>query len=157
MNDVDENVADNVVAFQGELMLLSWSDSSSRGRTVTFLVSEDSPEHPFKFFTMKQGKRAGARFMAALAKISEDESYEKHPTISQQAALLCKQERFWHWCSEHSFDTVTSEQGARFFILTLCKIKSRSELDSNADAASVFRYQIQQPFEAYVRAVEANL
>ena len=122
---------------------------------MTFLVPEDAPEHPFKYFTM--GKKAGARFMAVLAKIADDESYERQPTLSQQAAVMCKQERFWHWCTEHSFDTVTSEEGARFFILSLCKIRSRSELDSNTDAANMFRYQIQQPFDAYVRAVEANL
>jgi len=152
------DIKDNVIAYQGELMLTGWSDTSTRGRTVTFQVPEDEPEHPFKSFVLRQGKRSGTRFMAVLVQVNDDESIghqEEHP--SQQAARLCKNPRFWHWASEHTFDTVASEDSARYFILSLCKISSRSELDNNQQARKVFDYQIVQPFKTYISTVEAQL
>ncbi len=160
INEADDSLS-SIIAYRGELMLTGWSDTSTRGRTVTFLVPEDSPEHPFKSFQLRQGKRSGTRFMAVLVQIGDDElpveQQQQTHTLSQQAAILCKDPRFYHWCTEHSFDTVTNEDGARYFILSLCQIVSRSELDKNTRAANTFTSQILNPFTEYIRTVEAQL
>lgn len=66
-------MTDEIIAYQGELMLLGWKESHNGGRTVTFLLPEDDVEHPFKPFTVKSGKVAGQRFMAVLVQIDDAE------------------------------------------------------------------------------------
>jgi hypothetical protein len=46
---------EDVIAFKGEAMLLNWSESK-HGRTVVFLLDEESDQHPMKKFTTKRGE-----------------------------------------------------------------------------------------------------
>ena len=62
----------NSIAFEGEIMLLQWAESSTRGRTATFLLDNEGESHPFRDFTIKSGKRAGQRFMCVLVQIGDD-------------------------------------------------------------------------------------
>ena len=58
-------------------MLLSWAESSRSGRSVTFRLPEDEPEHPFRQLQSAAGKQAGARFMAVLVAIDDQEEPDK--------------------------------------------------------------------------------
>lgn len=138
------------IAFQGEVMLLNWSESSTRGRTATLLLADDGDAHPFRDFTIKHGKKAGQRFMCVLVEIGSDEQpVKQHKTLSQQAYLLCRDQLFWEWADQGSFDHIDSEDAARAYICTLTNITSRSDLDVNAHAAAVFTEQILAPFNSY--------
>lgn len=77
-------MTDEIIAYQGELMLLGWKESHNGGRTVTFLLPEDEVEHPFKPFTVKSGKVGGQRFMAALVQVNEQEQPIKQPAKREQ-------------------------------------------------------------------------
>ena len=141
---------ENKIAFNGEVMLLQWAESSTRGRTVTFLLGDDGESHPFRDFTIRQGKRAGQRFMAVLVQIGDDEQVvEQRKTLSQQAFILCRDPEFWNWAQQRSFDTINSEESARAYICTALGINSRSEIDKKPDAADGFQRMIVTPFNAH--------
>lgn len=140
----------NKIAFNGEMMLLQWAESSTRGRTVTFLLGDDGESHPFRDFTIRQGKRAGQRFMAVLVQIGDDEQpVEQRRTLSQQAFILCRDSDFWTWAQSRSFDNIDNEAAARNYICSTLGIQSRSEIDSNQDAADGFQRLILAPFNSH--------
>ncbi len=147
------------IAFQGELMLLNWSESSNRGRTVTFLLGEEGDSHPFRDATIKNGKRAGQRYMAVLVQLDESEQpVQQEQKLSNLAGMLCRDPLFWRFASERSFDTIDSEDGARVWLLAGANITSRSQLDAKNGmnpAADWFRSQVLVPFEAYRQRVTA--
>jgi hypothetical protein len=143
-------VDEQKIAFQGELMLLNWAESSTRGRTVTFLLGEDTETHPFKDFTIRQGKRAGQRFMCVMVQVDDNEQpVEQRHTGAQRAAVLCKDPEFWNWATARQFEPVNDEGSARQFLLSHLDIKSRSEIDSNPDVAERFERIIVIPFNAH--------
>jgi hypothetical protein len=137
-------------------MLLQWSESSTRGRTVTFLVSEEQEMHPFRDFTIRSGKRAGQRFMAVLVQIGEDEAPVKKPkTLSQQAFLICRNPNFYAWVNSRGLESVVDETSARDYIYSRVGIHSRSQLDFELEAASRFQRLILKPFESYCQSTVA--
>lgn len=141
MNDIEK-----IVAFQGEVMLLGWADTSTRGKTVTFQLTEEGDGHPFRDFTM--GKKAGQRFMAALVQVDDSEKpVEKRP--SQLAFMLCRDPQFWHWAQERSFDNIDREEAARAYILTACDITSRAQLDTSTRARAHWEALIWGPWQSY--------
>lgn len=147
-----------VISFKGQMMLLSWSESSTRGRTVTFLLSEEEEEHPFKKYTIKSGKHAGQRFEAAMIQIGDDETpVEPEQRPSATAAILCKDPQFWRWADERTFDKIDSEEAARNFVCAMLSIKSRSEIDKEASLRREFDRQIVGPFNEYRRSANAAL
>lgn len=146
------------IAFQGEVMLLQWAESSTRGRTVTLLLGDEGESHPFRDFTIRQGKRAGQRFMAVLVQIGDDEQPVEHPkTLSQQAFMLCRDPEFYTWASARCFDSVVDEPSARNYICSMLGIGSRSQLDTNPAAADGFRRLVLAPFNAHRSAVSPTL
>lgn len=62
---------DGIPLFKGEAMLLSWGDTSSRGKTVTFALHEDDcgTSHPFR--DLGTG-RHGQRFQIVAVPITDD-------------------------------------------------------------------------------------
>jgi len=146
------------IAFQGEVMLLQWAESSTRGRTVTFLLDDEGAAHPFRDFTIRQGKRAGQRFMAVLVQIGDDEQPVQHPSsLSQQAFLLCRDKEFHIWANARCFDSVVDEPSARNYICSMLRIDSRSKLDTDPAAADGFRRLILAPFNAHRASLLPNL
>ena len=146
------------IAFQGEVMLLNWAESSTRGRTVTLLLDEEGEAHPFRDFTIRQAKRAGQRFMAVLVQIDEHEQpVVQKRTASQRAAAMCKDEQFWVWATARQFEPVNSEETARQFMLQQLRISSRSEIDKSADVEERFEREIVVPFEAHKKFFSVNI
>ena len=127
-----------VPAWQGEVMLLGWQESSTRGRTITLLLPEDELTHPFRDHGIKSGKRGGQRFMAVFVALTDDDQPET-PPISTDAVMLCKDKLFWHWASSEGWDKVDSEESAKTWLCEQLSITSRAELNSNERAAQEFR------------------
>ena len=142
--------AEKVVAFHGEVMLLQWAESSTRGRTATFLLSDEGEAHPFRDFSIKSGKKAGQRFMAVLVELDDDEQpVEQRQRYSQLAFLYCRDPIFWQWASERSFATVNSEETAKAWMLELLQLNSRSEIDQSQTEERKFEMLIKVPFSSY--------
>jgi hypothetical protein len=149
-------MSDEIIAFKGEVMLLSWAESHKGGRTGVFLFDDENEQHPLKQFTTKRGKRAGSRFMCVLVELNDDETpvNQKGGPLAISAARMCENEQFRRFLiarymenwpgrsshaifnSEHAGDS-DSERAATA-IRSICHVVSRSELDHNPEAAKRF-------------------
>lgn len=145
-----------------EAMLLRWGESPT-GRTVTFLLPEDSGSHPFK--GLKTGPANGQRLALSIALIGDDESTASHEPVAQKveratfnsdvpgsspggfaihpkprsraqrAGILCGDARFRRFLDEnHGVHPVTGADDAAAVVRTLCRVKSRSEFDTDEAA-----------------------
>lgn len=146
------------IAYQGELMLLGWSESNTSGRKVTFLLPPDTPEHQFKAFTAKQKGIAGQRFMAVLVQIDEREQpvkQEDQRPLAAIAAMLCKDQDFWSWVNDAKWQggTIMSEDTAREWLCQELDIESRRELDLDKHKGAEFMREIHAPFMEYRKGV----
>ena len=132
-----------------EAMLLRWGETCASGRTVTFLLPEEGGVHPFK--GLKYGPVNGQRVALSVALIADDEtqepaqpreapprerrSFDELPR-SQQAGILCNEGRFQKFMGftpgEAAIDVTACQ------VRTLCHVKSRSELDTNQQAAALW-------------------
>lgn len=66
------------------------------------------------------------------------------------ACCFCRDRQFWAWIREldgTGFDF--DERDAKSFILIVCGVKSRNELDTNPEAAKLFHDQVRTPFLAW--------
>jgi hypothetical protein len=144
-------MTEKIVFWQGETQLLQWSETNTRGRTITLQLNEDDEAHPFKHTAVKHGKTAGKRFIAVFVQIDDDEQpVEKTP--SQLAYLWCKDPAFWAWADDRSFDTIDNEDAARAYVLTACGVKSRGDIDRNPTARATWEAVIYEPFRAHREA-----
>lgn len=146
--------------YRSEVMLLGWSDSSNRGRTVTFLLDEEGHEHPFKQYTVKSGKHAGQRFEITVRMLNDDEHVtpdNKQPLLSNTAGMLCRDPQFWQWANERSFEDVHDEASARTYICNKCVVTSRAELDTDPIAARRFYLEVVTPFNEYRKTVNSPI
>jgi hypothetical protein len=125
-------------AWQGEVMLLQWAESSTRGRTITLLLPEDDETHPFRDYGIKSGKRSGQRFMAVFVGLNDDETPQE-PPLSTTAVVLCKNKEFWDWATNLSWQEIESEEAAKKYLCEQLSIASRAELNTDERAASAFR------------------
>lgn len=138
-------------AYQGELMLLGWSQSHSTGAKVTFLLPDDDALECFRHLTVKKGATAGQRFMAVLVQINEhdepitpgtDTTRSKKDSLTMSAVLLCKSDDFQKFvASKIGFQLESPEgreQQAKEYMTTFCRIDSRKELDNSPTAAHLF-------------------
>lgn len=134
-------MTDEIIAFKGEIMLLSWAESHKGGRTGVFLFDDESEQHPLKAFTTKRGKRAGTRFAMVLVELNDDETTvvqekPKGGPLSQSAAQLCENETFRKFVSFKYGERVDD---CAAWLRMHCGIQSRAELDHKPEAAKRFR------------------
>jgi len=158
--------------YDDEVMLAGWNDSQSTGHTVKFWLCNDRLGHPFEGVSRKQ------ELALALSELDDDqtpidqkmrdrvEQGHTRPSerLSYVAAMLCKQEAFWDWANTTDLakegialvggtDPVNCEEAAKAYMYQAVGISSRSELDSEKQAAQIFEDQIRKP---YVRWHEEN-
>lgn len=139
---------DPIIAFQGEVQLLGWGETNTRGRTITLGLPSEGDGHPFSEARTKQGKKTGQLYQIVMVEIGDDNRpVEKTP--AQMAWLLCQKPAFQHWLNERSFVQIDDEDSARAFICEGCGIKSRSELDTNPIARSAWLVQFYNPWTDY--------
>lgn len=145
------NETEKLVAVNSEVQLLGWSETSTRGRTVTFQLPMDETTHPFKDYSIKSGKTAGHRFQMVLVELDDQERpVRQEQRLSQQAAVLCKDRQFWQWAAERSICDISSQEDARSWLLNGCGIASRSQFDTNRQAADWLQHMVLTPFRDYI-------
>jgi len=150
-------------AFQGEVQLRRWSESSTQGVQVTFALAESADLDKFKGLD-------GKRFMAVLVQIGDDEQpVLPNPLISKQSAnprsareplgdlcwravQWCKEPEFWGFLRREFGGEVKSELGAKQVLESICTITSRKELDIDQVAARKFNQLIRAPYQKYLIA-----
>ena len=150
-------MTDEIIAFKGELWLLRWNESHNNGATVTFQLADNDDLEAFKRLTVRKGKRAGQRLMAALVEIGDDEQPVKQEKpkggpLSKSAAQMCENQefmKFWH--SQFAGVWLNTEPESEYVargLRNLCGIKSRAELDHKPEAAKRF-HELMREFNAW--------
>jgi hypothetical protein len=136
--------------FSGEVQFRRYSDTSTQGQQIVFAVAD---REALEAFIGKEGKR----FMAVLVEIGDDEQPVPPPPrkdtrgpLCREACDYCAMPEFWRWCEE-MHGTCKNEADAKSFILDICDISSRKELDANPEAGAYFREGIRIPFMHYMR------
>lgn len=86
--------------------------------------------------------------------------------LAIMACVFCKDALFQEWirdlaCAAAESDGQTTvgaihEAGAKVFILSLCGIASRNDLDTNPAAAALFHERVRLPFIAWKEARHAH-
>lgn len=97
----------------------------------------------------------GTRYMVALVEIGDDESPVEKPRdnphkLSQQSAMFCDEPRFAKFLSERHMGLYDGFHGAADSIRKYCGVQSRSELDTNPEAAARWR-NLKAEYEAWLR------
>lgn len=140
-------------AFQGEVQFRRWSDSSTQGVQVTFALPDSEALEPLKH-------KAGKRFMAVLVEIGDDEQPVQQPTrrdvrgpLCREACDYCAMPEFWRWLLNERGVFVNTQDGAKAWILQLCDVDSRKELDSDGKAGEDFVQLIRAPFMRWRRSI----
>ena len=147
------------IAFQGEVMLAGWSETHNGGAKVTFWLADEGDLAAFKSMTVAKGKTAGQRLAIVAVEIGDDEQpvardavipasgKPKGEKLSWLAVQLCKNSKFLE------FAGVSNETNAREWILDMCgSISSRSDLDSDGEAAEMFHANVRKPFRDWMEA-----
>lgn len=157
---------DGTIAFQGEVMLLRWSETSNQGATITLQLSDAGDLERFKTMTLAKGKQAGQRLAAVMVEIGDDEQpviqpitekslavekKEKPGDLCVMACKFCADPQFRRWLVVDDPEVSTcSELDARKAILDWCGIGSRKKLDTDERAARIFHNRIRKPFLAWL-------
>lgn len=154
-------------AYQGELMLAGWTDNHNTGAKVTFWLPDTESLEAFRHLTVRKGNTAGQRFMAVLVQIGDDDkpiepgsdnARQTHIT-SHSAALLCKSDAFQRFVQTKlgyiSSNPSEREEDAAVYVREFCGIRSRSELDSNERARSLFG-QLMAEYRVHIDPLSAG-
>lgn len=144
-------------SFSGEVQFRRYSDTSSQGQQIVLAVADREALAPF---IGKEGKR----FMAVFVEIGDDEQPVQTPEpvrvgpLCREAVGLCQMPEFQRWAPEHTNSKqgdVFNEDACRQFILRVCQIKSRKELDTLRYASDLFRTEIRVPFMKHMKERKA--
>jgi hypothetical protein len=73
----------------------------------------------------------------------------------RRAVQWCKEPQFWAWANSvtHAgiFFYVNNKDDARAFVLELCKVESRRELDTNNEANKAWHRLIREPYRLWLQ------
>lgn len=145
--------------------MLRWGESPT-GRTVTFLLPDDTPQHPFR--GLKCGPAHGQRLALSVALIHDDETTTAHAPApqpsdkpasgangngadrrsfkelprSQQAGILCGDVVFEKFLRDRRGEKVVLDDNGQIdaaaTLRRICCIDSRRDLDTGNAAAAIF-------------------
>jgi hypothetical protein len=144
------------IAFQGEVQLLRWSETSNQGATITLQLSDASDLERFKTMTLAKGKQAGQRLAAVMVEVGDDEKPVIQPEQQKQrpgelcimACTFCKDPLFIEFMDAH-FSPCLTEHEAKEALYEVLGITSRLDLDANPKKAEAFHNLIRKPFLAW--------
>lgn len=144
--------------FQGETQFLAWGDGPS-GPWVKLLLPESDDLAPFRGMTSAKKGMAGQRLACVLVEIGDDEQPVlpeplKGGALAKLAGQFCGERTFQDWLAtiyteqveKYSANTIDDEAIAAKVVRELCGVKSRAELDHNAEAARKFQEFIRKPY-----------
>ena len=108
------------------------------GFVLTLAIHPDEcPEEILRDFV-------GARYGCALVRIQDDESATQYNNRVQKAGMLCRENWFHKFLAENYGIAHATEAKATRFLYDVCGIKSRTELNGNAQAQECFDKLVQE-------------
>jgi hypothetical protein len=143
------------IAFQGEVQLLNWSETHNGGAKIVLQLADAADLESFKAMTVRKGKVAGQRLAVVMVEIGDDEQpvpqseQKSRPgELCVMACTFCADPQFQYWASTQC-GACDTEAEAKRFILGMCWIESRKELDTSAVASGRFHKYIREPYLAW--------
>ena len=158
---------ENLIALSDQAILLGSDWSDTRGHTIKLQLPEaDDGGHPLKGF----GK--GTRFHMVLVEIADDEEpinqklkkklegqlqkASKGGKNSQDCGMICKMKDFHRYLlhigkMRRDWDEPTRIAMAREHVLKMLKIKSRRDIDQDAETIAAYNNLIVDPYYEYLR------
>ena len=144
------SLPDGIIAYQGEVMLLQWSGSTSRtGPKLVLQLPDDDALENFRSATVAKGGRAGQRFAVVFVQIDDDETpvvqtarqaIPKGGWVSRDAAGYCNSETFrFYVADKRDLPRIATADEAAEYLRGVCGVQSRAELDHDADAESRYK------------------
>ena len=129
-----------------EAQLKDYGESANAGCWVSFrLPSPEDLELYRGQDRSGRNARTGKRYTLMLIELNDQEEHVQQPSepkprkLSQIAGGLCHDTNFMAWIHKKYEVPCASNDEAADFIRTMCGIESRAMLDTNEDAAKVFR------------------
>ena len=134
-----------------EAMVLRWSESSTGGRTVTFLLPGDGDAHPFR--GVKTGPAHGQRVALSVALIADDETQNIVPAreVRAQEAKRGLDKKRWEdlaysvqagiRCNEPGFQQclrAADADGAARIVRAICGVESRKDIVKDTPAGKAW-------------------
>lgn len=108
------------------------------GYVLTIKIHPDEiPEELLRDFV-------GARYGVAMVRINDDETPMQVRNRVQKAGMLCRENWFHKFLSENYDIDHPTEAKATRFLYDVCGIKSRTELNGNAQAQECFDNLVQE-------------
>lgn len=172
------NKMNKKIIHQGEVYAGAWSRRSENSSGVTdawlkfYLPDEDALDAMLlgacddDFRGTK--KSGGKLFRITIEEYSDLEEtpaeYQEKPQLklSQMSAVICKDELFNQFCRQFLLPVITEMKNQKLFkasdtnedkavklVRFVCSIESRSELDSNEEAAIQFNQMVRGPFKEF--------
>jgi hypothetical protein len=149
-------VKEDHIAFQGEVQLLNWSETHNGGAKVVLQLADAGDLEAFKLMTVRKGRVAGQRLAVVMVEIGDDERpVPQHEPKAQpgmlciMACTFCADPKFWEWADKTSEEVIEGEDGAKAFLLEMCRVTSRKHLDTEQMAADRFHRLIRAPYMAW--------
>lgn len=131
-----------------EVSLADWQDNPNSGAWVKFRLPDETHLEIYRGKNRAgRTQKFGQRYQMILIEINDDETpmqnepqQEPKPRkLSQIAGALCHDAKFRSWAEAEYGDPVPDEDAAAKLVREVCGIESRAHLDTNEDAAKVFR------------------
>lgn len=130
-----------------ESQLKDYGESANAGCWVSFRVPTPEDLEPFRGQDRSgRNARTGKRYTLMLIELNDQEEHVhnedqavKPRKLSQIAGGLCHDEKFRKWAEAQYGEPCPDEPAAAALIREVCGVESRSLLDSNPDAATLFR------------------
>lgn len=136
--------------FSGEVQFRRYSDTSTQGVQITLALHDREALEPLIH-------KAGKRFMCVLVELGDDEMPVEPPAekvkvgpLCREAVGYCEMPAFWDWLTTERF-TEGDEQSAKSWLLHLCDISSRKELDTDRQAGQDFVNLVRVPFMRWMK------
>lgn len=128
-----------------EVSLADWQDNPNSGAWVKFRLPDETHLEIYRGKNRAgRTQKFGQRYQMILIEINDDETPMQAPEqkprkLSQIAGALCHDANFRAWAEAQYGEPCPDEAAAAQMIREVCGIESRSFLDTNDEAAKVFR------------------
>lgn len=128
-----------------EVQLKDYGESANAGCWVSFRVPSPEDLETFRGQDRSgRNARTGKRYTLMLIELNDQEEHvqtqePKARKLAQIAGGLCHDEGFRAWLQKRYDVLVTNDAQAADLIRVICGVESRSLLDSNLEAAELFR------------------
>ena len=129
---------------------------------ISFDIEPSNAQDAFRLFAAPGTPAAIAALQVGYAAIQPDisktETTEKPKggALSKLAGMWCNDPEFWAWAEDEThegiFWHVNNAAEAKLFVVEICEIESRAELDHDPIAAEKFHRLIRGPYQKHLIA-----